>query len=571
MTHRPHTQWFMVTIALAAFVLVHVPAAQALDYRLEETMVPMPDNVSLKTSTWLPQKDGRYPTILIRTPYGIENKAWIAEYLAPYGYAVVVQSVRGKDGSEGDFFPFAYEKTDGMATLDWVLKQPWCNGDIGLWGISYHGFAAFEIASSGHPSVKTMMCISGWSELEPFMMHEGAFHLMAHLPWFVMFKGSESPPAEAWPQIFQATPIVQFFQGADQAMGQLMSEPYDYSKFQASILHITGWYDYIYVNTLDTYERISTLAPDAGEQRLIVGVWPHNDALRGTTTAGDEDFGEDARWGLEPVKKLSREWFDLKLKGIDVDMGAEPPVKVFVMGDNEWRGYQSWPPAGVENQSWFVDCANRANGSDGSGSLSTKDTEVRETDSFVYDPNDPVPTTGGANVHFFQNNLGVLDQSEVEKRQDVLVYTSEPLEEPVTLIGPIRAHVYAATEGTNTDFTAKLVQVRQDGYVRNIADGIARASYQFGLDSANMLEPSRIYEYEIDMGATALVLEAGSRLRLEISSSNFPKYDRNPNTGEDAMYATEFVPVRQTVYHTKDYPTHVVLPVMGEELKRSER
>jgi putative CocE/NonD family hydrolase len=167
-------------------------------------------------------------------------------------------------------------------------------------------------------------------------------------------------------------------------------------------------------------------------------------------------------------------------------------------------------------------------------------------------------------------NQGVLDQSEVATRPDVLVYTSEVLGAQLTLVGPVKAVVYASTEGKDTDFTAKLVKVREDGYARNIVDGIIRASYPFGLDSTGWLESGTVYKYEVDMGATAITLDSGSQLRLEISSTNFPKYDRNPNTGVDAMYATEFVPVTQTVFHTAEYPTHVLLPVLDEP-RRSER
>jgi len=197
-------------------------------------------------------------------------------------------------------------------------------------------------------------------------------------------------------------------------------------------------------------------------------------------------------------------------------------------------------------------------------------THERDSDQFIFDPNNPVPTTGGANWHLIKGNQGVLDQSEVESRQDVLVYTSDPLASALTLVGPVQATVYASSEGKNTDFTAKLVEVRSDGYARNIVDGIVRASHLFGLDSTNWLEPSKVYKYDIDMGATAIRLDSGSQLRLEISSSNFPKYDRNPNTGVDPIVATEFLPVTQTVYHTEEYPTHVLLPVLDAPA-RSER
>jgi predicted acyl esterase len=558
-----------ILATFVATIVAHADFAQAQDYRVQDVMVAVDDSVRLATRVYLPQEDGRYPAVLLRSPYGAENTAWLAEYLAPHGYAVVMQAVRGLNGSEGQFFPFAYEKADGMATLEWLLNQPFCNGDVGLWGVSYLGFAANEVASTGHPAVKAMFLLSAWSDLGPFISHGGSFHLMAHLPWFIMFAGGESPPAEAWPHIYRATPIAQFFQGAD-LMEQMFEEPYDYAHFTMPIMHVTGWYDYIYTNTLGTYESITGQVPDAAEQRLIVGVWPHNNALNGQTNAGDEDFGADAAWGIEKVNEITKRWFDLHLKGIDGGLGSEAPVQLFVMGSNDWRDFDSWPPAAVKWQPWYVDCAERANGSAGTGTLTTSMTHERDSDQFIFDPNDPVPTRGGANWHLIKGNQGVLDQSELESRQDVLVYTSDPLASALTLVGPVQATVYAASEGRNTDFTAKLVEVRSDGYARNIVDGIVRASHLFGLDSTNSLEPGKVYKYDIDMGATAIRLDSGSQLRLEISSSNFPKYDRNPNTGVDPIVATEFLPVTQTVYHTEEYPTHVLLPVL-EAPARSER
>lgn len=320
-------------------------------FRIEETMVTVAENTGLATRTYLPVKDGKHPTVLIRTTYGSENMAWAAEYLASHGYAVVVQDVRGMNGSEGTFFPFAYDKADGMATLAWVMEQPFFNGDVGLWGISYLGFAANEIASTGHPAIKAMFVLSGWSDVERFIMPSGSFHLMAHLPWFMIFQGGHSPPAEAWPQIYRATPIAQFFQGADEAMGQMMSGPYDYSGFKMPIMHVTGWYDYIYPDTLHTYESVRKV-PDAAEQRLIVGVWPHNNALNGQSVAGDEDFGPKAAWGIEKVNETSRRWFDLHLKGQDDGLSSEPPVRLFVMGSNEWRDFDAWPPRTMKPQTW---------------------------------------------------------------------------------------------------------------------------------------------------------------------------------------------------------------------------
>ena len=187
----------VIAAGVSSVIFAATISLQAQDFRVEKTMVKVADDVKLVTKTYLPKQNGKYPTVLIRTPYGSQNMTWIAEYLPLHGYAVVVQDVRGKNGSGGQFFPFAYEKADGIATLKWVLQQPFCNGEVGLWGVSYLGFAANEMASTGHPAVKAVFLLSGWSELDSFITHGGAFHLMAHLPWFVMFAGEQNPPAEA--------------------------------------------------------------------------------------------------------------------------------------------------------------------------------------------------------------------------------------------------------------------------------------------------------------------------------------------------------------------------------------
>jgi hypothetical protein len=553
------------TVAIpAVFLLAVSGTVNASDVRIEQAKVEVVDGVDLSTTLYLPEADGSFPTVLLRTPYGSTNMGWIAEYLATHDYVVAVQDVRGLNGSGGEFIPFAHEKNDGLATLEWLLEQPFCNGEVGLWGSSYLGFAANEIASTGHPAVKAMVVLSGWSDVAAFIAPGGCFHLMAHLPWFITVAGQQRLPEQAWPQVFRATPIAQFFPVEEEGVEELLEEPYGYAGFTMPILHVTGWYDYIYPDMLRAYESILRQAADTAEQKLIVGVWPHNNVMNGQSNAGDEDFGPAAAWGVEKVNETGRRWFDLHLKGEDDGMGGEAPVRLFMMGSNEWCDFEAWPPEAVQMQPWFVDCTDVANGAAGSGTLAAKISEGQASDQFVFDPHDPVPTTGGANWHVVAGNQGVLDQREVARRLDVLVYTSRPLASPLTLVGPVRATVYASTEGKDTDFTAKLVEVRADGYARNIVDGVVRASHQFDLGSDSWLEADRVYGFEIDMGATAIRLQPGSRLRLEISSSNFPKYDRNPNTGEDAMTATELLPVTQTVYHSTEYPTHVLLPVQED-------
>jgi putative CocE/NonD family hydrolase len=293
----------------------------------------------------------------------------------------------------------------------------------------------------------------------------------------------------------------------------------------------------------------------------MIGPWHHNQELNGGTVVGDEDFGLVAEMGLEKLLKLSKRWFDYWLKDKDDGISKEAPVKVFMMGKNKWLEESQWPPSSIELQKWYLSSDKGANGLEGDGRLSIELPGENSDDSFIFNPEDPVPTTGGVNMHFFPDILGIKDQREVETRDDVLVYTSPALVKPMEIIGPLKVVLYASTEGVDTDFTAKLVEVRADRYARIIEDGIIRGRYRKSLETPDFLEPGKIYEFEIDLGYTAISLYKGSRLRVEISSSNFPKYDRNPNTEVEPFDAVEFKKVKQKIYCSKEYPSHLILPV----------
>lgn len=561
---RPRLIWLALCwLLLVPAVYANVLADERGLFEVRTVNVLTSDSVQLVTDVYLPSAGDRFPVVLLRTPYGSKGKVWLGENLAVAGYAVVIQNVRGTHGSEGVFLPLVNEKRDGLETLEWILVQSWSNGRVGLWGSSYSGYGAFQIANTGHPGVVSLFHVSGWSDLEPFLWHRGAFHLMAHLRWFYSYaSGEPKPPPEAWDDIFRTVPISDFFQGAE-ALFEMAEAVYDFSGFTTPVMHITGWYDYIYPNVLQTYESIARKTASPPRQHLVVGPWAHNDVMNGVTRVGDEDFGPSAKMDREWVLERARHWFDhtLAFKPIDDDFWSAKPVRIFVMGDNDWLEFDTWPPEDVEYHTWYIDCADRANSLKGSGTLSMEKPSGAKYDFFVFDPNNPVPTVGGANSHFFPENLGPKDQSSVEQKQDVLVYTSEPMEEDFMIIGPIRVILYAATEAKDTDFTAKLVVVHPDGYARNIEDGIIRGRHAHPTpDSQPVFVPKKAYRFEIDCGATALRINKGDRLRLEISSSNFPKYDRNPNTGVDPFKAVEFKKAQQTIFHYPDFPSCVVIP-----------
>ena len=545
--------------------------AQEESGKVPDVRVKMSDGVHLSADVYLPDSTGKFPVILIRTPYNKSGLTKIGEHFAKTGYAVLIQDVRGQGKSEGQFMPFTFEKQDGLETLNWLDLQPWCNGEVGLWGVSYLAYNGFMVLPYQHKSIKTFVSISGFSEMDKFLGTGGAFYLQAHLTWFMTRVGGRKlPPAEAMSKfmdrIFRTTPLSTFFQGGGKDTEVTQPKFQDISgefhKVNIPVLHLTGWHDYLYRSTLGSHQRIKDQHKDKVFQKLIVGPWYHNQELTERSMVGDLDFGPKAQMGLERILALSTKWFDHWIKGKENDIKKESPVRVFVMGLNDWKDFDEWPPRSVEYRKWYFSSEKGANSSAGDGLLSTLLPKRRSHDSFVFDPNDPVPTVGGANFHLFHDNLGVKNQVEIEKRQDVLVYTSALLDRPMQVIGPLKVILYASTEGVDTDFTAKIVEVKKDGYARIIEDGIIRARNRKSLTKPEMVKPGEIYQYEIDLGATAIELESGSRIRVEISSSNFPKYDRNPNTGEEPMDAVEFKKVLQKIFFSKEYPSHILLPVL---------
>jgi putative CocE/NonD family hydrolase len=272
--------------------------------------------------------------------------------------------------------------------------------------------------------------------------------------------------------------------------------------------------------------------------------------------AGDIDFGPDA---LIDLNATLLRWFDHWLKDVDNGIMDEPPVTVFTLGENRWQALEDWPPPAMRSVPWYLHSATGANSLRGDGSLSTVPPADEPPDTFSYDPADPVPTLGGNNLII---DMGVRDQRPVEERDDVLVFTSEPLERPIEITGPVTVELWASSSAVDTDFTAKLIDVRPDGYAMNLLDGIIRARYRESASDPVPMEPGKPYRFTIDLWATSNVFLPGHRIRLEVSSSNFPRFDRNLNTGAPFGEGSVGVPARQSIYHQADRPSCVVLPVI---------
>jgi len=322
---------------------------------------------------------------------------------------------------------------------------------------------------------------------------------------------------------------------------------------------VGGWFDNFVESDLEAYER---LHKNSGVDRILVGPWAHNKAAK----LEGADFGPDADL---PLRGIQMQWFDQFLKGQDTPLLSQPPVRVFVMGVNRWRDAREWPPP-ARQERFYLESRGHANTLAGDGWLdlrapSGESATARIADRFVFDPQDPVPTAGGAaccNPKVFP--WGPKDQRAVEQRRDVLVYSTAPLRADVEVIGPVRVVLYAATSARDTDFTAKLVDVFPDGRAQNLTDGILRLRYRKSLEKPELARPGEICKLTIDAGVTGNVFQKGHRIRMEISSSNFPRFDRNPNTGGPVADAIELRKATQTVYHDPRRPSYVLLPVLQD-------
>jgi uncharacterized protein len=558
--------------------------------------VHMRDGVVLKADLYLPRHKERLPSLLQRTPYGKGYSATsFALWAADSGYAVILQDTRGRWASGGEGIPFIRENQDGYDTLEWIRSQPWSNGSVGMWGESYLGYTQLAAASSRHPSLKTIIPGFAFSDPRAILYQGGALSLGAALSWGLlahaqmailrlsesgllsgsetialgeqliqavdgMYRGStfQTLPLEEAPLVGRQGITPFLFDALSHPPEDTFWDPIAISIKNISIpaLHIGGWYDIFIDSTLAMYDDLSRLS--GSYQKLWIGPWTHADY---DGLAGEIDFGMNAYAMTVLPDEIQLGWFDHWLKKIDRGLLEQAPVRIFVMGENRWREQNQWPPSNVDYIHFYLHSAGAANSLNGDGYLSLQPPHEEPPDSFLYDPHNPVPTRGGG-LCCWRAALspGAFDQRPIEERPDILVYTSQPMELDLEVIGPLRLRLWAASSAPDTDFTAKLVDVRPDGYARNLQDGILRAAYRESTGTS-LLKPNEPYEFMIELGPTANRFKAGHRLRLEISSSNFPRFARNPNTGEPPGKATSLQPARQLVFHNAQYPSHILLPV----------
>lgn len=535
----------------------------------------MRDGVHLSTSVFRQVLPERLPTILVRTPYGKPKQ------LTPYyrgfvekGYVLVIQDVRGRYASEGLFDPPRQEVADADDTLKWIARQPWSNGRVGMLGGSYLGIAQWKAALSGNPHLKAIFpVVAGCDEYhDRFYSAGGAMKLGQRLVWLSenlraprvyrtdFRKFIWSAPLRIADRLATGGRRVGFFQDVldhptYDGYWRSVSTCGQIDSVRVPAFIAGGWYDNFVPSDLEAFRLMRSSGRTV---RALVGPWPHNMAY----TFPGYDFGPDARI---PLRRWQLEWFDRYVREArpPEEDAAGAPLTIFVMGENRWREEQEWPLARARQTALYLSSAGKANTIGGDGMLHRKPAQAEPPDQFTYDPKKPVPTTGGS-VCCNPTVLppGPLDQRPVERRKDVLVYTTEALKADVEVTGPIKVLLWVSTSALDTDFTAKLVDVHPDGYARILTDGILRLRYRDSLTKAVPARPGEVYRVTIDAGVTSNVFLAGHKIRLEISSSNFPRFDRNPNTGRPVADEKEYRKATQTVYHDGTRPSRLILPVI---------
>ena len=554
-----------------AFCACLADAAQRPVVKYLSVPVPMRDGVRLYANVYLPTEASRLPAILVRTPYG-KGADITPNYQAfvEHGYAIVVQDVRGRYESEGAFQPLTQETPDGDDTLNWVARQPWSNGKIGMMGGSYVGIVQWKAAVANNPHLKAIFpVVSGYDDYrDRYYSTGGALKLGHRLEWM-----SENLRAPGYHQDFSKFVLHLPVRSSDVAALGWTSPTYqdimDHPTFDAfwranstkehldkiriPVFSVGGWYDNFVQSDLEAY---AARRKTSGLSRVLVGPWAHNMSV----PFEGVDFGTDS---TVPVRALQFQWFDQFLMGKDSPLLSAPPVRIFVMGANKWREETAWPPAEAQTKVLYLESAGKANSLSGDGGLHDGPTRDTAADHFLFDPLSPVPTRGGSvccNPRIFP--WGPMDQRPVEQRQDVLVYSTKTLKHDVEVIGPVQAVLYVASSARDTDFTVKLVDVFPDGLARNLTDGILRLRYRNSLEKPELAKAGEIYRVTVDAGVASNVFQKGHRIRVEISSSNFPRFDRNSNTGGPVEQAIRLATARQTIYHDAAHPSCLVLRVL---------
>jgi len=536
-----------------------------------DTAVPMKarDGVTLMSYVARPVGDGPFGVVMERTPYlRFDRSSGI--YWATRGYIYVKQDVRGRGGSDGVLDMNAGQEQDGYDAVEWAAGLPGSNGRVGMVGASNPGLYAWyaAIAQPPHlaaiaptvatadpirivpyidmvfsPTIVPWLCLTAVKETMSDMNAVPVHEAFNHLPVIEAAEEGGCPRPKYWDDWFDHQYLDDYWRA--------LSIEARLDRVKVPVLGMAGWYDDAR-GTIRNYVGIDTLKTHPF-QRIVMGPGAHKgiDYVNG-------DFGPQGR--VERSRDMQLRWFDRYLKGIDNGVDREPPIDIFVMGENVWRKENEWPLARTQYTNYYLHSGGAANTAGGDGTLDTTAPGDEPTDTFTYDPGDPTPYLIDARELELSLNE---DYSTVHAaRHDVLSFTTAPLAEPVEITGPMTATIWAETDAKDTDWNVMILEVTPDGKAWRMQDGIMRARFRNGFDRPELLEPGTVNRYDIDLWFTSRVIPAGNRIRVVVSSAAFPKYDRNLNTGGDNERDTTYVVARQRVLHDAGHPSHVTLPVV---------
>jgi uncharacterized protein len=548
----------------------------------------MRDGTILRADVYRPAVSGRFPVLVRRTPYDKRRWSDQAFRIAQAGYIVVVQDMRGRHTSDGDFV-WAWgdhratpDAEDGFDTIEWAATLDGSDGKVGTWGHSYDGWASWMLAPLQPPHLRSIFATG--SSPDVLDLTFGVFETGRRLEWVYMMAadvrrraGGTDGPTTWWEATDEFHTVIRgkwtwftpledipeyVFSGLTGQYQKYLRETnlelYNHGSYHPRInvpaMMVTGWWDRL-VHTIDHFTGLRSNGPEhlRDQHRIVIGPWGH-DHQNFLGRFGPLDHGRDANAMYED---LVVRWADCQLKGIDNGISSEPPIRLFVLGENRWRFEDRWPLERAESRPLYLHSGGGANTVRGDGRLSWDPPADEPPDRYDFDPVDPLMS-----LMTPDSQSAPQDQRPLDGRRDKLVYMTEPLESPLEVTGPIELVLWAETDAPDTDWAVKLIDVHPNGLAVNLSYGYMRASYREGYAEPKLLEPGRPYEYRVKMGPTSMVFQPGHRIRLDIGSSDFPNFDRNHNTGRDFWSDREFRVARQAIYHSDEMTSYLVMPVI---------
>jgi putative CocE/NonD family hydrolase len=570
-------------------MLLPAPAVAAENHEItveRNVAAKMRDGVTLRADVYRPKADGKFPVLLVRTPYDKRNETNFGMKGAARGYVVIAQDVRGRFESEGEWYTFKNESLDGYDTVEWAAALPYSNGKVGMYGGSYVGATQF-LAAMAHPPHLAGICptVTASNYHDGWTYQGGAFEQWFNESWSTglaentmrrrlekdadALSGTKVLPLNSYPVLASpsAEGIAPYFKdwlahpNFDEYWKQWSIEDH-YAQIQVPVRSIAAWYDIFLGGSLKNYVRLKTEGGSEAArkgQRLVVTVGGHA-GQSSTGKVGAVEFGE--RLATDGDEQTLR-WYDWLLKGEANGVEQEKPVKIFVMGKNEWRDEDDWPLARAKNTKYYLHSTGAANGAAGNGVLSPVAPAEEKADQYIYDPGDATPTIGGPLCcGALPTGIGPQDQRPAEARSDMLVYTTPAFAKDTEVTGPVSLDLYVSSSAVDTDFTGMLVDVWPNGFAQNLTSGILRMRYRNSQEKPELANPGETYHITVDLWATSNVFLAGHKLRLEVSSSNFPRFDRNLNTGEEQARATRMIKATNVIYHDKAHPSALIVPLV---------